>query len=123
VLGQRGDGLVAWSGAAAWFTARGPARFPQAQRWWKKFTARAVVHDELGIRGSGPVAFASMAFADAPGESVLIVPRAVVGCQAGTHWITTVGGPVPARQPVNAPHGVRFRPGMVNDPPTGARPR
>jgi menaquinone-specific isochorismate synthase len=108
------DGLAAW-GEAARFTARGAARFAQVQRWWTAFTARAVVHDELGVRGSGPVAFASMAFADDPGDSVLIVPRVVVGRQAGVHWITTVGGPVPARQPVTAPRGVRFQPGMVDD--------
>jgi menaquinone-specific isochorismate synthase len=117
-----GDGLVGW-GQAARFTARGPARFAQAQRWWSELTARAVVHDELGVPGTGLVAFTSMAFADHPGESVLIVPSLVTGRRDGVSWITTAGspaqpaadGPAPVRQPVTAPHGVRYQLGAVSD--------
>jgi menaquinone-specific isochorismate synthase len=107
------DGLAGW-GQAARFTARGPARFTQARQWWSEFTARTVVHDELGVPGSGPVAFASMAFADRPGDSVLIVPRVVVGRRDGVSWITTVDDPVPVRQPVSAPRGVRYHAGKVD---------
>jgi menaquinone-specific isochorismate synthase len=106
------DGLAGW-GQAARFTARGPARFTQAGQWWSEFTARTVVHDELGVPGSGPVAFASMAFADHPGDSVLIVPRVVVGRRDGVSWITTVDDPVPVRQPVSAPRGVRYHAGKA----------
>lgn len=117
-----GDGLAGW-GQAGRFTARSPARFAQAQRWWSELTARTVVYDELGVPGTGLVAFASMAFADHPGESVLIVPRVVVGHRSGVSWITTAGsaeqpgagGQAPARQPVTAPHGVRYQAGIVSD--------
>jgi menaquinone-specific isochorismate synthase len=73
-----GDGLVGW-GEAARFATRGPGRFELAQRWWSEFTATARVHDDVGVAGTGPVAFASMAFADSPGHSVLIVPRVLIG--------------------------------------------
>lgn len=109
------DGVAGW-GQAARFTARGRTRFAQAQRWWSAFTARMVVHDELGVPGSGLVAFASMAFADDPGDSVLIVPRIVVGHRDGVSWITRVGRPqLPARRPVTAPRGVRYQAGTVGD--------
>jgi menaquinone-specific isochorismate synthase len=57
-----GDGLLGW-GEAARFTPRGAGRFTQARRWWSEFTANVLVSDELGVPGTGPVAFASMAFA------------------------------------------------------------
>jgi menaquinone-specific isochorismate synthase len=109
-----GDGLVGW-GQAARFAARGADRFAQAQRWWSKFTATVRVHDELGVLGTGPVAFTSMAFADSPGNSVLIVPRVLVGRREEVSWMTTVGDSVPARRPVTAPRGVRYLEGAVND--------
>jgi menaquinone-specific isochorismate synthase len=110
-----GDGLVGW-GEAARFTSRGAGRFTRARRWWSEFTANLVVHDDLGVPGTGPVAFASMAFADCPGDSVLIVPRIVVGRHDGVSWMTTVGDAVPGRrQPVTTPRGVRYQVGTVDD--------
>ena len=109
-----GEGLVGW-GEAARFTSRGPGRFTQARRWWREFAARVRVRDELGVPGTGLVAFASMAFADYPGHSVLIVPRVVVGRRGEASWVTTIGGPVPARRPVTAPRGVRYQAGAVDD--------
>ena len=47
--------------------------------------------DQVGRRGSGPVAFTSVAFADDPGHSVLIVPRVVVGRRDGVTWVTELG--------------------------------
>ena len=40
---------------------------------------------------------------------MLIVPRVVIGRRGGASWITTTGGPTPARQPVTAPHDVRYQ--------------
>jgi menaquinone-specific isochorismate synthase len=112
---QEGDGLVGW-GVAAHHSPRGPGRFAQALRWWQRLTASAHIHDELGVTGSGPVAFASMAFADLPGGSVLILPKVVVGRRDGVSWITTVGSPAaPACQPVAVPGGVRYSHGWIGD--------
>jgi menaquinone-specific isochorismate synthase len=109
-----GDGLVGW-GEAARFTPRGADRFAQARQWWSDFTAHVLVQDDLGVPGTGLVAFASMAFADRPGDSVLIVPRVLVGRRDGVSWMTTVGDLAPGRRPVTAPRGVRYRAGAVDD--------
>ena len=110
-----GDGLVGW-GEAARFAPRGADRFAQAHRWWSDVTARVRVDDEVDAPGSGPVAFASMAFADSPGDSVLIMPRLLVGRRDGMSWLTTVGDSrAPAPSPVASPRGVRYREGVVDD--------
>jgi menaquinone-specific isochorismate synthase len=109
-----GDGIVGW-GEAARFASRGVARFTLAQSWWSEFTAGVAVHDEVGVLGTGPVAFTTMAFADSPGDSALIVPKVLIGSRDGVSWLTEVGHSVTARQPLTAPHGVRYGSGAVND--------
>lgn len=112
---REGEGLVGW-GEAARFTPGGPDRFGQAQQWWSELTARARVDDEVGAAGSGLVAFASMAFADSPGDSVLVVPRVLMGRKDGVSWATTVDGArAPAPRPVAGPRGLRYRDGAVDD--------
>lgn len=81
------DGLVGW-GEVARFTARGPDRFVDADAWWRSFAARIEVRDEVGVAGTGPVAFASFTFADRSPGSVLVVPRVLVGRRDGQSWIT-----------------------------------
>jgi menaquinone-specific isochorismate synthase len=112
---REGDGLVGW-GVAATVSTHGPDRFGQARRWWQELTARASIRDEAGAPGIGPVAFASMAFADEPDRSVLILPRVLIGRRDAVSWITTAGSPAsPAVQPLAAPCGVRYRDGSVGD--------
>jgi len=84
-----GDGLVGW-GQAARLEVSGPERFRRAEQWWRELQNRIEVHDEVGLPGTGPVVFASMAFADEPGHSVLVVPRVVVGRSGGTTWVTEI---------------------------------
>jgi menaquinone-specific isochorismate synthase len=110
-----GDGLVGW-GEAARFASGGAGRFVLAQSWWSAFTAGAAVEDEVGVLGTGPVAFTTMAFAETPGDSLLIVPRVLAGRRDGVSWMTTVGRSVmTARQPVAAPRGVRYAAGALDD--------
>ncbi len=99
---RRGDGLVGW-GVAAEVRTRGATRFADADKWWRETTARATVHDEVGEPGSGPVAFGTFAFADEPGESVLVVPRLVVGRRGDVSWLTTVDATAPDLTPAEAP--------------------
>jgi menaquinone-specific isochorismate synthase len=87
---RRGDGLVGW-GVAASIRTSGPSRFADAHDWWREQTRLAVVRDEVGLPGTGLVAFGSFAFADEPGDSVLQVPEVVVGRRDGTFWITHTG--------------------------------
>ncbi len=87
---RRGEGMVAW-GEVARFEVRGASRIAEARAWWADACSHAVVRDEVGVRGSGPVAFGSFAFADAsPAGGVLIVPRYVLGTRGGRSWLTVI---------------------------------
>jgi menaquinone-specific isochorismate synthase len=92
---RQGRGLVGW-GAAARVETKGPQRFADAEDWWRQVVADAVVRDEVGVPGSGLVAFGSFAFADEPGTSALVVPEVAVGRRGDTWWVTTIG---PGRVP------------------------
>ncbi|AUZ87894.1 isochorismate synthase [Arthrobacter sp. TmT3-37] len=87
---RRGGGLVGY-GETARFTVTGPDRFTQAQEWWRRELAGAEVVNELGVPGSGLIAFGSFAFSKtSPHESRLIVPEVVVGCSEGRSWLTFI---------------------------------
>ncbi|WP_249124295.1 isochorismate synthase [Saccharopolyspora erythraea] len=110
-----GDGLVGW-GCAARLDTSGTERFVEADAWWQDWTEQVEVHDEVGLPGTGPVAFTSMAFAEEPGRSVLVVPEVVVGQRDGVRWVTTVGEPAAARppEPVAHPGMVRYSDGQLS---------
>ena len=107
-----GEGLVGW-GEAARLEVAGPDRFATALAWWARTARSFAVQDEVGLPGTGPVAFGSFAFDPRPGRSVLVVPRVVVGRRDGHTWLTTIGG-APALnspQPVRPPVGIRYAEG------------
>ena len=56
----------------------------------------ADVRDEVGEPGTGLVCFGSFAFADEPGDSVLVVPEVVVGRRGDMAWLTTTVGALTA---------------------------
>ena len=86
---RRGEGIVGW-GVAASIRTSGPRRFAEAVDWWHQIAAGAVVRDELGVPGSGLVCLGSFAFADEPGDSVLVVPHVVVGRRGERTWVTVI---------------------------------
>ncbi|WP_278236472.1 isochorismate synthase [Isoptericola sp. AK164] len=95
---RRGDGIVGW-GEALRLDTYGPGRFADAEAAWRATLARAVVRDEVGLPGSGPVAFGTFAFDDGgTGEAFdgsspqgsLVVPRVVVGRRGDVAWMTTI---------------------------------
>ena len=111
---REGEGLVAWGEVARVCTA-GPDRFVRSEAWWQDFCAQLDIRDEVGLHGSGPVAFTSLAFDDSPGSSVLVVPRVVVGRRGGVTWVTEIEngaatGPV---VPVRPPRGLRYSDGEL----------
>lgn len=116
---QHGEGIVGW-GAAARFEPSGPDRFEQAAAWWRAFTDEVEVRDEVGLPGSGLVAFVSMAFADDPGHSVLVVPEVLVGRRDGVTWVTEIGlgqpraAGVHAVRPVRTPSSVSYATGQLS---------
>jgi menaquinone-specific isochorismate synthase len=109
------EGLVGWGEVARLDTA-GPARFRDADRWWRSFAARLSVDDEVGLPGTGPVAFASFTFADDAPGSVVIVPRVVVGRRDGVAWITEFSHAdvVHAVRPVRPSGAVRYADGQLS---------
>ncbi len=111
-----GDGLVGW-GEVARFTATGPDRFARADAWWRSFTQRLDVHDEVDEPGSGPVAFASFTFAAESAGSALVVPRVVVGRRGDRAWVSEFSGddrpPVRAVSPVRRTGTVRYADGHL----------
>jgi menaquinone-specific isochorismate synthase len=106
------DGLVGW-GETARFAPSGPDRFEQAHQWWARIAESAEVRDEVGLRGTGPVAFASMAFDEHSAESAVVVPKVVVGQRDGVAWITTAGEQLPPRRRIGRPGAVRYSSGLV----------
>ncbi|CAA9381486.1 MAG: Isochorismate synthase @ Menaquinone-specific isochorismate synthase [uncultured Nocardioidaceae bacterium] len=117
---RRGEGLVGW-GVAASVRTSGADRFDDAHDWWRDRTRTAVVRDEVRLPGTGLVAFGSFAFADDPGDSVLVVPEVVVGRRDGTWWVTHVGvstigsvtGVHPTAEPAH-PGDVKFSDGALS---------
>ena len=117
---RRSDGVVGW-GVAARCRTTGAGRFRDAKQWWAEHADNAVVRDEVGLPGTGVLCFGSFAFADEPGDSVLVVPEVVVGRRGNTTWLTTIGvGTIPAFPEVTpadaptAPRGVTFADGALS---------
>jgi menaquinone-specific isochorismate synthase len=117
---HRGEGLVGW-GVAAIVRTSGDRRFADAKAWWQEQSRAAVVRDEVRQPGTGLVCFGSFAFADEPGDSVLVVPEVVVGRRGQTTWVTTTGLAAipsppqvePADEPA-PPTGVTFADGALS---------
>jgi menaquinone-specific isochorismate synthase len=113
---RRGEGLVGW-GVAARLETSGPTRFSDAVKWWSETVARADVEDHVGEPGTGPVCFGTFAFADEPGDSVLVIPQVIVGRRGDRTWLTTVSVDAPALAPTPepaAPVGLVFSDGARN---------
>jgi len=116
---RRGEGLVGWGEALRIDTA-GPARIRDADLAWARAAANLDIVDEVGVPGTGPVAFGSFSFA--PGSrsgGVLVVPQVVVGRREGVAWMTTVTssggrpGPLPAPDPALSPGTATFSDGAL----------
>ncbi len=126
---RRGEGLVGWGSAARIDvppvrSLLGAGRFRHAHDAWTHLVGRALVRDEVGLPGTGLVAFGSFSFhpGSAAGSS-LVVPEVVVGRREGRSWLTTVssGGlppppMLPEVSPVQAPGQVRFSDGALPGP-------
>ena len=111
------DGLVGW-GEVARISVVGENRFAEADAWWRSFTEGLRVDDQVGLPGTGPVAFVSFTFADSSPGSVLVVPRVLVGRRDGVAWITEFShgdGPLAVRAvtPVRPSGSLRFADGLL----------
>ncbi len=85
---RQGEGFVGWGEAARIDAGTGPERFSRAAEAWADLLESVTVMDDVGIAGTGPVAFGSFAFDDRSHGSVLVVPEVVVGRREGVTFLT-----------------------------------
>jgi len=86
---RNGEGLVGW-GVHASTTVSGRDRFEQARDWWHHQLETFSISNSVHGSGTGPVLFASFSF-DRNEESVLVMPKVVVGQRGTQSWITWIG--------------------------------
>ncbi|HEY2578567.1 MAG TPA: chorismate-binding protein [Streptosporangiaceae bacterium] len=118
---RRGEGLIGWGEAARITLPAGVDRFTVAEKWFRSLLDSAEVDDQVGIPGSGPVAFGSFSFDPTSDGSVLTLPRVVLGRRDGQAWLTTIGAPggpgeIVDPSPVVAPGRVRWHDGSLTAP-------
>ena len=92
---RNGEGLVGW-GVHATTKVSGRNRFEDARDWWHHQLETFAVANSVHGSGTGPVLFTSFSF-DRNEESVLVIPKVVVGQKGSQSWITWIGD---APQPV-----------------------
>jgi menaquinone-specific isochorismate synthase len=112
-----GDGIVGWGEAVRLATSGVSSRTgAQLAGDVAALLAGMQVRDDVGLPGTGPIAFASLVFDPLETGSVVVVPRVVMGRRDGRSWLTLV---TPAREAVSVPQ-LRRRPVAV-PVPEGAR--
>ena len=116
---RHGEGIVGWGEAARVDLPGGPDRFDVAARWLRDRFGAASIDDEVGVPGSGPVAFGGFGFDPKSPDSVLIVPRRILGRRGGRAWLTTIGedpGPAALPRPPRPPGRLTWSDGALNAP-------
>jgi menaquinone-specific isochorismate synthase len=116
---RRGEGIVGWGEAARVIVPGGEDRFAWADGWVRELFGDAQVDDPLRVPGSGPVAFGSFGFEPKSSDSVLIVPRWILGRRDGQAWCTTIGGgtdPLTLLRPPVPPTRLRWSDGTLTAP-------
>lgn len=88
---RHGEGLVAWGEAARIVIDPGTDRFERAASSLRELFSTFDVENEVGVPGSGAVAFGAFTFDPLEAGSVLIVPSVVVGRSRGRSWTTRIG--------------------------------
>ena len=112
VFVRNGDGMVGY-GDFARAQHVGPDRVRDLAAWWREISSGAVVEDEVGLPGTGLIAFGSFAFSDSSADSSrLIIPNVVIGRRNGRAWRTTVNdGLNAAPRPLGPPPKDQLGPG------------
>lgn len=89
-----GEGLIGF-GEYKKFVVSGPKRFEKARAWWRKELLNFDIQNNVLGSGTGPILFTSFAFSENE-ESVLIIPKVIIGEKKGKSWISWIGdGPQP----------------------------
>ena len=93
---RQGEGLAGWGEVARVTVPAGEDRFTAADKWLRALLDGALIEDQVGAPGCGPVAFGSFTFDPTSEGSVLILPQVVLGRRGGQAWLTTITGQPPA---------------------------
>ncbi|MFM8965866.1 MAG: isochorismate synthase MenF [Actinomycetota bacterium] len=92
-----GDGLVG-IGLYKRQVVTGTNRFTEARKWWRNEISTLDIHNNVHGTGTGPILFTSFSF-DPAEESILVIPKVVIGQRNGKSWITWIGAsPQPGLQ-------------------------
>ena len=86
---RNGEGLVGW-GVHATTTVSGRDRFEKARDWWHHQLETFSIANSVHGSGTGPVLFTSFSF-DRNEESVLVIPKVIVGQKGSQSWVTWIG--------------------------------
>ncbi|WP_225994195.1 isochorismate synthase [Actinomadura rudentiformis] len=116
---RHGEGIVGWGEAARLTLPGGEDRFAAADQWLRDLFGSADIHDPVQVPGSGPVAFGSFGFDPKSPDSVLIVPRWIVGRRDGAAWLTTIGedaDPLALVHPPQPPARLAWSDGTLSAP-------
>ncbi|MBS1908018.1 MAG: chorismate-binding protein [Actinobacteria bacterium] len=91
---RRGDGIVAVGSETARVVRVGAGDDPRTARLtraWDRIRSSARIDDAVRLPGTGLVAFAALVFDEtSAADSVLVVPRTVIGRHGGRTWITRI---------------------------------
>jgi menaquinone-specific isochorismate synthase len=88
---RHGAGLVGWGEVAQATLPAGNDRFTAGEKWLREIFDGAEVTDEVGVHGTGLIAFGSFTFDDCSDGSVMSIPRVVLGRDGdGRAWVTTI---------------------------------
>ena len=91
---REGSGLIGF-GIYKSHTVKGSKRFEHARSWWQSEISTLNMANNFHSLGSRPILFTSFSFDEAE-DSILIIPKVVVGQSNGKSWITWIGdGPQP----------------------------
>lgn len=84
-----GDGVIGF-GVYKSHSVTGPNRFEQARSWWRSEISELSIANCDQRSGTGPILFTSFSF-DETEDSILIIPKVVVGQSNRESWITWIG--------------------------------
>ncbi len=84
-----GEGLIGF-GEYKRLVVSGPDRFEKARAWWRNELLNFDIANNVLGSGTGPILFASFSFSENE-ESVLIIPKVVIGEKKGKSWISWIG--------------------------------
>jgi menaquinone-specific isochorismate synthase len=116
---RHADGLAGWGESARVTIPAGEDRFTAGEKWLRELFDGAEVTDEVGVPGSGPIAFGSFTFDPTSDGSVVVVPRTVIGRRSGHAWLTTLSDGRDEDQPARpffAPEQIRWHDGSLSAP-------